>query len=226
VLGAYLAVRYPGVLSRDECAAYVARTMGARGAWTSNFGGAQFTLGRAWYTHLEEDREASYFAGAAASDALVRRVVPGMQERLLGIIRALVGAEVVARAGWCGPGIHIFPAGSEVAETGGVVHYDTEGLTELQRGARARALTFILMLQPAETGGGLAVWDQTYDGEDFPEDPGPAAARATIDYEVGELVVIDSYRLHQIEPFGGGQDRVSATVHAVETSIGSWEAWF
>src|SRR5258706_10478075 len=115
---AYLAVRYPGMLTTGECAEYAARVRAARGEWTASFGGAQFTLGRAWYTHLEEDREEEYFADAAASDARVRRWLPGLAERLLGVCRALLGAPVVQRPDWCGPGVHVFRAGSEVSRKG------------------------------------------------------------------------------------------------------------
>jgi hypothetical protein len=81
------------------------------------------------------------------------------------------------------------------------------------------------MLQPPESGGGLRVWDRLYDGEDFPENPGPRVTTALVRYEPGELVVFDSYRLHQIQPFGGDLDRISATMHVVEDG-GEWEAWF
>jgi hypothetical protein len=222
---AYLAVRIPGMLTARECAEYAARVVAARDEWTANFGGAQFTLGRAWYTHLEEDREEEYFEGAAASDERVRRWLPGLTERLLAVCRALLGGPVAQRVGWCGPGVHVFPARSEVARKGGEVHFDTEGLTDVQLARRARALTFVLMLQTPESGGGLRVWDRLYAGEDFPDEPGEDVARATVDYEAGELVVIDSYRLHQILPFGGATDRVSATVHVVLENE-RWEAWF
>ena len=47
----------------------------------------------------------------------------------------------------------------------------------------------------------------------------------TIDYGLGDLVVIDSYRLHQIQSFTGALDRLSATAHLV-FSKGRWQSWF
>jgi hypothetical protein len=224
-LSGCLALRCPGVLSGEECTDYVDRVYRARGEWVANFDGQQFTLGRAWYTHLEEGREHEYFSNAGASDAAMTRTVAGLQERMLAKVADLVGGPVVRREGWCGPGVHIFPAGGEVARRGGEVHFDTEGLREAQIAQRVPALTFVLMLQPPEVGGGLRVWDRTYEGDDFPRKPDPSVPVARVEYELGELVVIDSYRLHQILPFRGGADRVTATVHAAcEGPV--WEAWF
>ena len=79
------------------------------------------------------------------------------------------------------------------------------------------------MLQPAAQGGGLRVWDKLYEDEDSDEDPGSAASEL-ITYGAGDLVLIDSYRLHQIWR-RAGRDRISATAHAVCVE-GSWEAWF
>ncbi len=220
-----LASRFPRTLEAADCAPLVERIMGARSDWTPNFGGVQFTLGRAWYTHLEEDLEDDYFDCAEESDALVEAVLPGFQDQLLDLASDLVGAPVHRRRGYCGPGIHVFPALSEVARRGGEPHFDTEGLTKAQLAIRAPALTLVLMLQPARIGGGLAVWDETYAGNDFPPLPPPSVACELVDYRVGEMVVIDSYRLHQIQPFEGTVDRVSATLHLVQEGE-SWLAWF
>ncbi len=225
LLPAYLAVRYPGVLSREEAQTHSASVSAARAEWTPNFGGTQFTLGRAWYTHLEEEREDEYFEDAAASDARVERWAPGLQQRMMAILRRLIDARVVRRESWCGPGVHVFEAGSQVALHGGDVHFDVEGLSEAQLSRRARALTLVLTLQPAASGGGLQVWDRMYAGEDRGVVPPPEVTSAVLDYEAGELVVIDSYRLHQIMPFQGSADRMSATVHVVEEGD-VWEAWF
>jgi hypothetical protein len=221
----HLAARYHGFLSRGRAEDYASRVLSARPQWTVNFGGAQFTLGRAWYTHLEVDREDDYFDRVAESDAVVERWAPGLQDLLIDAAGSVLGAPVTRRPGWCGPGVHVFPRGGEVSRKGGEVHFDTEGLLEAELSRRAPALSFVLMLQPPESGGGLRLWDRLYRGEDFPEHPGPRVATALVDYEVGELVVFDSYRLHAIQPFGGDLDRISATMHVVEAD-GGWQAWF
>jgi hypothetical protein len=224
-LGLHPAVRWRGAIDPAECAAHVAAVLAARAHWTSNFGGKQFTLGRAYYTHLEEDREDEYFDGAAASDELVRRLAPGLQETMLALTAALLGAPVHQRPGWCGPGVHVFPAYGEVSRKGGEVHFDTEGLTESQVERRVPAVSLVLMLQPPEGGGGLRLWEESYEGEDFPEKPPPEVPVTQIAYEPGELVVFDSYRMHQILPFRGARERVSATMHAC-FDRGAWKGWF
>jgi hypothetical protein len=136
-----------------------------------------------------------------------------------------VGSPVVSRPGWCGPGVHVFPAGALVSRQGGEIHFDTEGLTPAHVSDRGPAFTLVLMLQPPEKGGGLRVWDVTYSGSDGYEDDELEREHVTCDYAIGDLVAIDSYRLHQIRPFSGVVDRVSATCH-VAFVAGQWETWF
>ncbi len=81
VLDAHLGVRVPGFLEPAECTALVRRVYAGRPFWISDFDGVQFSLGRAWYTHLEQDREEEYFANARTSDAVVERMLPGLQTR-------------------------------------------------------------------------------------------------------------------------------------------------
>ena len=239
LLESSLALRVRGAIDRERARTWAAAVQAARSEWIEDFDGAQFSLGRAWYTHLEQDRAGAYFSGVAASDASVERACSGLQATMRALATRVVGAPVTARAGWCGPGVHVFPAGAHVAQNGGDVHFDTEGLTPAHVAERAPALTLVLMLQPAQSGGGLRVWDVTYDGSDAYEDLVTHEARApegradedlerahvTCEYAVGDLLVIDSYRLHQIQPFAGATDRISATCHTAFVA-GAWETWF
>jgi hypothetical protein len=237
-----LAIQVPLAIDAERAARWAAGVRDAREAWVSDFGGAQFSLGRAWYTHLEQDRSADYFAKASASDALVEHACPGLQAAMRDLVARVVGAgagaPVVPRAGWCGPGVHVFPAGGLVATRGGEIHFDTEGLPPAHIAARAPALTLVVMLQPPVSGGGLRVWDAMYEGEDSrtyeaadgaddDEDDDESSERMylTCKYEAGTLVGIDSYRLHQIQSFAGDVDRISATCHAAFVA-GAWETWF
>lgn len=220
----HLALHFEGVLSRRECAAYARGVYAGRSAWVPNFDGVQFTLGRAYYVHLETDREDEYFANVAASDAAVERYVPGLPDRLLAMMRLVVGGEVERRPEFCGPGVHVFPAGEYVSHHGGDVHWDIEGLAEEWIEERVDALSAVLMIQPAAYGGGLRVWDHVYEDEDTEEAPGSADSEE-ITYGAGDLVIIDSYRLHQICASSGPLDRISATGHVARTETG-WQAWF
>jgi hypothetical protein len=227
LLAARLAVVARGAVEAAACARWVHGVLAARSAWTHDFGGEQYALGRAFYTHLETDRAAEYFADAARSDALVERYAPGLQAALRAIAARVVGARVVARAGWCGAGVHVFTADGPVARGGGVVHFDTEGLAEGHVARRAPALSLVLMLQPAQQGGGLRVWPALYAGADHPDDAALATGGdALVEYGAGDLAIFDSYRLHQIQPFEGPRERISATLHLAEIDRGLWESWF
>jgi len=219
-----LALHFEGVITRRECVEHARGVYAGRSAWVPNFDGVQFTLGRAYYVHLETDREDEYFAEAAAADAAVDRFVPGLAGRLIALLGRCLGAEVSRRPGFCGPGVHVFPAGEHVSHHGGDVHWDIEGLAEEDVAARAEAVTAVLMLQPAAQGGGLRVWDKVYGDEDSEEEPGSARSEV-IRYGAGDLVLVDSYRLHQICASSGPLDRISATAHAVRTGAG-WQTWF
>jgi hypothetical protein len=187
-----------------------------KGSWVHDFKGAQHSLGRAWYTHLEQERAGEYFANAKESDALVERFCPGLQTAMRELAARAVEAPVVQRDGWCGAGVHVFPANGACSKKGGDIHFDDEGLTNAHKADRAPAFTLVLMLQPAETGGGLKVWDVLFRGSN---------AFAIAAYATGDVVVMDSYRLHQIQPFDGGTDRISATIHVAYVA-GQWESWF
>ncbi|MBK8257496.1 MAG: hypothetical protein IPK82_33110 [Polyangiaceae bacterium] len=198
----------------------------AKRLWTSDFHGEQFSLGRAFYTHLETDRDGEYFAGSTQSDALVERTLPGMQAEMRSVLASLVGGSVRQRFGFCGPGVHIFPAGGKVARDGGVVHFDVEGLTPHQIQRRKRAVSLVIMLQTPERGGGLRLWNATYRGSEFPSDSQLSSPFQTVRYFTGDALLTNSLTLHQIRPFSGNRDRISITVHAVSVDTHVWECWF
>ncbi len=225
VLREALAIRVRAAVDAGRCATWCEGVAAARAKWIADFGGAQFSLGRAWYTHLEQDRAAEYFTDTEASDAQVEAHCAGLQATMRSLASRIVGGDVVQRDGWCGAGVHVFPAGALVAGKGGDIHYDTEGLTPAHAADRAPALTLVLMLQPPVEGGALRVWDAPYRGTDAWEDDDLDRPHVTCEYAAGDLVVIDSYSLHQIQPFSGATDRISATLHAAFVE-GRWESWF
>ncbi len=213
-------------LDAVDCERWAHGTYDGRAEWTADFGDDQFSLGRAFYTHLEQGRSATYFKDAAASDARVERYAPGLQAAMHALAVTLTGGNVRPRRGWCGAGIHIFPAEAHVARHGGVIHFDTEGLTEHHIAARGRAMSIVCMLQPPTGGGGLRIWELSFDGDDAPPERAGEAPSVMAEYRAGDVVAFDSYRLHQIQPFVGDRDRVSATLHLAEIDAGHWESWF
>lgn len=220
------AVVVDGVFSPAECGKLAERIALARSDWVPAFGSEQFSLGRAFYTHFEQGECREYFADAAASDARVERHLPGLQRRLQDLVASLTGGACFPRRGFCGAGVHVFPAGEKVSREGGVLHFDTEGLPTHHVERRKRALSVVVMLAVPESGGGLKVWGARYAGADHPSEAALGTPACVLEYLPGRAIVIDSYRLHQIQPFGGARDRVSATLHAAEVDPGRWETWF
>lgn len=221
-----LAVSVRGCLPVSRCAHWARAVKRARGDWVADFGGEQFALGRAFYTHLETGAAQEYFRDAAKSDACVERHLPGMQAEMAALFARLVGGVARHRLGFCGAGVHVFPAGGKVARAGGVAHWDVEGLSPLALARAWRAVTLVVMLQPPSWGGGLRLWDALYDGGDEPDDAALGAPFVTHRYEAGEAMLMSSYRLHQIRPFRGRRDRLSITLHGVEVDRGVWDVWF
>jgi hypothetical protein len=83
------------------------------------------------------------------------------------------------------------------------------------------------MLQAPARGGGLRLWPARYAGRDDVDDATlGAGGDVTVEYGAGDLLLVDSYRCHQIQPFDGARDRVSATLHAAAIDRGLWETWF
>ena len=226
-LDEHLALVVRGAVSAQAARRWSEGVLAAAADYTRDFGGEQFALGRAFYTHLEQDLLADYFADARASDGRVERAAPGLQAAMLELASRVTGGTVVRRADFCGPGVHVFPRDEKVASVGGVVHFDIEGLPARFLASGQRALSFVLMLEPPEEGGGLKLWDVVYEGEDgVDDDVLEARDSVVITSGPGDLVVFDSYRLHQIQPFGGMRDRISMTAHAALFVPGRWDVWF
>lgn len=191
-----------------------------------DFGGEQLCLGRAFYTHLETGRSKEYFRDARASDARVEEVLPGAQSFMDDLLARLVGGNVRRRFGFCGPGVHVFPANEKVARSGGVVHFDTEGLTEEDLARKRRAVSLVVMLQAPRTRGGVKLWDVTYRGRLYATERELSRRSTTTTYRAGDALLFSSHRLHQIQGFGGRAPRISLTVHGVEVDAGEWWSWF
>ncbi len=220
------AVVWPAALDLPRVRAWSGAVRRARNDWTADFGGEQYSLGRAFYTHYETGRAELYFREAAASDALVDRHLPGMQAWVTALFARMTESVVRPRLGFCGPGVHVFPAGGQVARHGGVVHYDVEGLSPVCLSRRLPALSLVVMLEPVAWGGGLWLWGARFRGSEAATDAEIAAPHTAVRYGAGDALLMSSYRLHQIRPFRGRRDRISITLHAQQVDDGVFEVWF
>lgn len=222
-LALHPAVGIRGAVDASVAAAWAAAVLAADSDLTADFGGEQKALGRAFYTHLE-GRAAAYFAGD--SDAVVERVLPGMQAFTIKLLATMLGGAVRRRRGFCGPGVHVFPPHEKVARRGGVFHYDLEGLTAHDRARGARAVSFVVMLQPPTSGGGLSLYQKTFRGDGWDMDRTPRCAVTTTRSRAGDALLFSSLRLHRINGFRGDTARVSITCHAIEVDVDVWDCWF
>src|SRR5688500_5020486 len=102
------AIGVRGAIDIDTAKRWADATLADESLLVRDFGGEQLALGRAFYTHLETGAASTYFRDVAASDALVERVLPGMQQRVLDLFASMLGARVRRRAGFAGPGVHVF----------------------------------------------------------------------------------------------------------------------
>lgn len=201
----------------------------ARNRWRPAFSGEQFSLGMAWYAQYEEGTAESYFAQVERSDAEVEAALPGAQAWMRRVASEALGIEVGRRPGWCGAGVHIFPQGRDVSVNGGDIHFDSEGLED--RRLSQPAFSLVLMLDAPPIGGGLRVWDAWYRYEKDHDATGivrngiPDVPSVTVVTRAGDLTMFDCHRLHQIQPFSGG-DRITLTLHTMRTHAGSWVSWF
>ncbi len=221
----YSALHIHSVLEESICKDIVSKVIANKVHWNSDFDGLQFSFGQAYYPHLEAGTTEAYFEKALSSDTIFESALPGLQEFAVKIISTLVGAYAQPREEWSGPGIHIFPANGYAAKNAGEIHFDLDGICDSDRAALAPAITIIVMLQKPTEGGGLKVWNKKFSGISANELNLAETESEILNYSNGDIIIINSYTLHQIQPFISKEDRISLTVHSVFNGE-CWECWF
>jgi hypothetical protein len=230
-----LAVVFQGIFSLEENQEIVSKIYSLKNLWVPSYEGEQYALGRVWYAHVDDRIQDNYFERAIESNKMIETHFPGLYQKLCNFCSKIQMNEPVRiREKWAGPGFVIFPAHEYCAKEGGGIHYDWEGLTEEQRNnSDTEAYSFISLLQKPERGGGIRIWETKYDPSRKEESlkpsidilPDPGAKNVLIDYQVGDLLLINSLSLHQIQPFEGDADRITLTFHIAKNSE-SWHIWF
>lgn len=233
------AVAFAGLFSPAEVAKLLAQVYAQRRLWQTGAGPGDFTLGNVWYAHMEFGREQEYFATVPTARALINRLFPKLEQRVLAFCRHLTGDPAVQiRSGWGGPAVVVFDAASETARRGGVLHIDHDGVpAELLEIQGADTFSFILPLQLPPQRGHLLVWPDLYD----PAERGrymvgsgdisrPRPPVQLLPHVVGTALAIQSLRVHQIQGFDGSCDRVTLnwrlTRLAGPGAKGRWVVWF
>ncbi|WP_143596432.1 hypothetical protein [Tistlia consotensis] len=233
ILHSVPAARRKAFFSPQQCRSMVARLTQLRALWSRDYDGEQYSFPDNFYARANGRGQKAYFSNRAEANARMSEHFPGERQQLLAYLTNLLpGRHVRVRPGWLGPAFVIFPAGELLSHEPGPVHIDLEGLTGLDLKAReASFFSVICMIQPAQEGGGVRLWNRRFGGTREQEDEFLDAARRApneaveVNYDVGDFLAINSLSPHQILKFGGGRDRITLNAFAVADAT-SCDVWF
>lgn len=218
-------------LRPGEAASWVKASQAEPRLWDRTSLGNTTTLGAVWFAYVDryhrpEERVARYRHGTAKGRAALEKTMPGFTQHIIALTSQLLGAPVVERPAWAGPSIISFePTSAQHLGTDGDVHFDWMGIAAQDpAGLLTPNLSFVLMLQNADTGGTLKLWNHGFGTE------GPtvkhAGAVTDVAYEPGSLLCFNGHQLHQIQAIAGNQARVTVTWHAIRPDpLGPWHIW-
>lgn len=228
------AVIFDSFLTASECREYADTAYMLQSYWRAGTLQGEYTLGRAWYTSIDNREVVDYFDESDYLNRIIRQSFPGLIEKILHFCQRWTDCKNVGiRSGWAGPGIVVFhPSSSLTAKRGGSVHIDYEGLSKRMLDAAVHppeVYSFMLPLQMPVNGGHLRTWPEVYrryhHERYLREICKPEGKTRLVPYSVGSLCGIYSLRIHQIEPFRGKDDRVILTFHLGKLD-GQWCIWF
>ncbi|MFA5565542.1 MAG: hypothetical protein WC184_07325 [Acidimicrobiia bacterium] len=226
---------YNGCLITDalnpaEAASWVEASRGAQ-QWDRTSLGNTTTLGAVWFAYVDryhqpEERVAQYRHGATQGKTALENTIPGFTQHIIDLTAQLLGAEVIERPGWAGPSIINFePSSAELSDNDGDIHFDWMGIASQDAaGLLTPNLSFVLMLQNADVGGSLKLWNHGFGTEG--QLVTMAEPATEVAYSPGSLLCFNGHQLHQIQAIAGQQARVTVTWHAIRPDpTGPWHIW-
>lgn len=227
------AAKREAFFSPEECRAAATRLLGLRQKWSRDYGGEQYSFPDNFYARANDGGDERYFSRHDEATNAMLEHFEMERGRLLSYIGDLLpGREVRVRPGWLGPAFVIFPAGELLSREPGPVHIDLEGLAgmDLERD-QTTFFSVICMIQLAQEGGGVRLWNRRFGGVRHEEDQFLDAARGApgeandVNYRVGDFLAINSLSPHQILKFGGDRDRITLNAFAIANAT-SCDVWF
>jgi hypothetical protein len=228
------------LLNAEECARVENQIKALRSAWVprgSHVSGF-FTLGAASYLDdLEEYRER-----AAALNPLLHGNFGWLYERLIEFLERRLHAPVTFAGGLAIPGFHIWLAPAVFVTADASVHFDLQYLRTWPENAPdvdySRPLSFTLPIRLPRRGGGLNVWDVTYEryhrfaarlnASLTPTDMTVLLDRMRHPYTVGAIAMHSGHLLHQIgeiDKVDADDERVTLQGHAL-LQRGEWKLYW
>ncbi|MET8155853.1 hypothetical protein ABZT47_05730 [Sphaerisporangium sp. NPDC005289] len=175
---------------------------------------AFFTLGPPSYLDLAQDpRAGEYRARARAARPVLRERFGWLYERLAEVLGEHLGSPVCYPEDLALPGFHVWLAAAVFTKPRAPIHFDLQYRafdwppgTDLER-----LLSFTLPIRLPVAGGGLNVWDATYEQFQLARRRGWVEGatdllrfhtRTYVPYTVGTMAVHSGHILHQVAPVG------------------------
>ncbi|MBF6047968.1 hypothetical protein GO001_22560 [Streptomyces sp. NRRL B-1677] len=197
---------------------------------------AFFTLGTPSYLDLAGDpEEGDYRNRAGASRPVLWESFGGLYTRLADLLGEHLGAPVRYPEDLALPGFHVWLAAAVFTKPKAPVHFDMQykAFTWPPGTDLSRLLSFTLPIRLPAAGGGLNVWDATYEEFRHAREKGWVEAAADlkrfhtmqyVPYEAGQMVIHSGHTLHQVAPSAGvapDDERLTLQGHGVWRD-GTW----
>lgn len=229
------------MLAPTECARLVDSIKALREHWirrgssdTSRF----FTLGAASYL----DDPAQYPAVAERLNPILRDSFGWLYQRLVDFLTRRLHAPVTLCEEHGYPGFHVWEQSAIFVQPVASVHFDLQYLRTWPEDAPgvdfARPISFTLPIRLPRRGGGLNLWDVTYDryvqfrrridGRMTPSDITVLLPRIRHPYSVGALSIHSGLMLHQIgeiDEVFADDERITLQGHAL-LCRGEWKLYW
>lgn len=229
------------LLDASECASVERAIKELRSRWIPRGGqpaASFFTLGAASYL----DEPASYPGRARELNPVLRDAFDWVYTRLAEFLQARLRAPVGFADGLGMPGFHVWLAPSIFITPVASVHFDLqyerawpEHTPDLDR---SRPLSFTLPIRLPRRGGGLNVWDVTYEryrafvaripGRIVPIDVTALLERMRFPYTTGAIAMHSGHLLHQIgeiDEVAADDERITLQGHALRQG-GEWKLYW
>jgi hypothetical protein len=198
------------LLSEGACDSVVAEVLARRSRWVRRGTVEFYTLGAASYL----DDGSAYQALAAELNPVLLALFAPLYAHLLDRLADALGAPAVIADGKAVPGFHIWGVPGIPTGPHASLHFDLQyeklRWPDDAPATAASSMSFTLPLQLPRLGGGLSLWDTTYERvQTFYsrtrfagslEDLLPLFAEQVETYARGELIVHSGHQLHRIAP--------------------------
>lgn len=198
------------LLGEAACDSAVDEVLRHRALWTRRGAIEFYTFGAASYL----DRGPDYDARAAALNPVLLAQFAPLHAHLRARLAAALDAPVMFADAKAVPGFHIWGVPGIPTEAGASLHFDLQHehlrWPESARAGADYALSFTLPLRLPRRGGGLSLWDTTYERvTDFYAQSAfrgsladllPLFVERVEPYACGELVMHSGHQLHRIAP--------------------------